>query len=156
MDANVYRIEKVRRRVVLVLAHGERLEGDVFVQMRSRSGSGPEEPLDLLNDDDLFFPLSVTERDVVLVAKDHLMWAESELPALDLAPEVPHLPVSVRITLADGSSVSGDVLLPEATARRSRLVDFLNAYAKRFLALHGPDRLCLVNRRWIAQTRPLS
>jgi hypothetical protein len=62
----------------------------------------------------------------------------------------------VRITLADGSSVSGDVLLPEVTAGRARLVDFLNAHTQRFLALHGPDRLCLVNRRWIAHARPLS
>ena len=59
-----YRIQKLRRSVEVTLANGHRLDGELFVQAMARFRLGPEEPLDLLNDDDSFLPLAMPAGDV--------------------------------------------------------------------------------------------
>ena len=65
---NRYRIEKLRRAVSVVLIDGRRLDGDVFLWDRTKLPSHPEEPIDLLNDDEPFFPFFRDEQDVLHVA----------------------------------------------------------------------------------------
>jgi hypothetical protein len=149
-----YRIEKVRRRVEIVLANGQRLDGDVFVPLLARVES-ESEPLDLLNDDEPFLPLVLPSGDAFLLQKSHIAIVGTPLPQGDDAIERGLVGMHVEVTLIDGSSHVGSIF-PEVRVNRQRLVDVLNDLALPFLALFTTEQLRLVNRIHIAYVRPLS
>lgn len=150
-----YRIAKVRCPVEVTLANGHRLDGDVFVQSAARFHDGPEEPIDLLNDDDPFLPLAASSGVVHLVQKAHIAVVGLPLPAGDEPVEAGVVGMRVEITLVDGSAHVGSVF-PELRADRPRLVDFLNDTPLQFLALFTTAQLRLVNRVHIAYVRSVS
>jgi hypothetical protein len=151
-----YRIEKTRRRVEVTLANAKRLEGDVFVQPFARFRSGPEEPLDLLNDNsDPFLPLGLTNGDILLVQKSQIAVVGTELPEVDDSVERGVVGMHVELALIDGSTLSGSIF-PEVRMGRPRLVDILNDTKQPFIALFGADELQIVNRALIAHARPIS
>lgn len=156
MMSDDYRIEKTRQRVAVTLANAKRLEGDVFVQPFARFRSGPEEPLDLLNDhSDPFLPLGLTNGDVLLVQKSQIAVVGTELPGVDDSVERGVVGMHVELGLIDGSTLNGSIF-PEVRMGRPRLVDILNDTKQPFIALFGSDRLQIVNRAMIAHARPLS
>ncbi len=63
----LFRVEKLRRAVRVVLIDGRRLEGDVFLAERTRVRAEPQEPIDLLNEEAPFFPFFLNEQEVLLV-----------------------------------------------------------------------------------------
>lgn len=150
-----YRIEKTRRRVDVTLANGQRLEGDVFIQPFARFRTGPEEPLDLLNADDPFLPLSLTNSDLLLVQKSQIAVVGTALPSIDDSVERGVVGMHVELVLIDGSALIGSIF-PEVRMGRPRLVDILNDSKQPFIALFGTDLLQIVNRALIAHARPLS
>jgi hypothetical protein len=150
-----YRIAKLRCPVDVTLANGRRLDGDVFVQSVGRFRSGPEEPLDLLNDEDPFLPLACSDGTVCLVQKAQIAVVGTALPAGDESVEGGIVGMRVEFTLIDGSAHVGSVF-PELPADRPRLVDFLNDTPLQFLALFTAEQLRLVNRVHIAYVRPVS
>ena len=150
-----YRIAKLRCPVELTLANGQRIDGDVFVQSVSRFGTGPETPIDLLNDDDPFLPVVAGTGEVWLVQKAQVAVVGVALPADDDPVDTGVIGMRVEFTLVDGSSHVGSVF-PELPADRPRLVDFLNDTPLHFLALFTADQLRLVNRVHIAYVRPVS
>ena len=152
---NRFRIEKLRRAVSVVLTDGRRLEGDVFLWERTRVRSEPEEPIDLLNEDEPFFPFFLDDQEVLLVAKAQVIRAETAAPEGDLAAEMPDGAMAVEITLIDGSAISGFVPV-EKRGEQTRLLDFLNGYAKRFIPVFWGEQVCLVNRSQIASVSQLT
>ena len=131
------------------------LSGEMFVQSYSRRGDGPENPEDILNDDEPFFPLALDDGNTLLVAKDQVMEAHIE----ELPDEDPELRNSVRaamveLTLAGGTARTGTMYL-EVRTDRPRLLDFLNKYEQRFFLLHSSDGVRLINRHLIEHVRPL-
>lgn len=150
-----YRIEKLRRTVVVVLRNGRRLHGDVFVASHARLHDGPEDPSDHFNDHTPFFALSLTEGNVLLVAKEQVAWVELMAEGADNSFEVPNVGLEVEVEMADGATASGSVF-PETRVERARLLDFLNEYAPPFLAVFAADRIRLVNRRVIAHVKQLT
>lgn len=149
-----YRIEKVRHRVELTLANGQRLEGDIFLQAFARFRAGPEEPLDVMNDAaDAFLPLVLPSGALLVVQKAHIAIVATELPPSDEATESGVLGMRVEITLVNGETRSGSVF-PEVRADRPRLVDFLNDTPLHFIPLFAADRLLLVSRAHIAYASP--
>ena len=150
-----YRIQKVRRAVELTLANGQRLEGDVFVQLTARFRTGPADPLDLLNDDESFLPLVIGSGDAYLVQKAQIAVVGTRLPEGDDAVDRALVGMNVELTLIDGSTHIGSLFL-EVRATRQRLVDALNDLSSPFLALFTADQLRLVNRRHIAYARPVT
>ena len=150
-----YRIEKTRRRVEVTLANARRLDGDVFVQSFARFRSGPEEPFDLLNDDDPFLPVGLPNGDVLLVQKSQIAVVGTELPEVDDSVERGVVGMHVELGLIDGSTLNGSIF-PEVRTGRPRLVDILNDTKQAFIALFGSDQLQLVNRALIAHARPVS
>ena len=150
-----YRIEKLRRPVVVVLRNGRRLDGDVFVGSQARLHDGPEDPSDHFNDHAPFFALSLREGEVLLVAKEQVAWVELVPQAADDSFDIPNVGLEVEVELADGSTASGSVF-PETPVERARLLDFLNEYAPTFLAVFAADRIRLVNRRVIAHVKQLT
>ena len=150
-----YRIEKVRRAVEVTFTNGLRLDGDVFVQTATRFGAGPEEPLDLLNDDEPFLPLVLDTGAAYLVHKAQIAVVGTRLPEGDDAVERAVIGMKVELTLIDGSTHVG-CIFPEVRANRQRLIDALNDLSLPFLALFTTEQLRLVNRRHIAYVRPVT
>ena len=150
-----YRIEKLRRPVAVTLTNGHRLDGDVFVQASARFGAGPEEPLDLLNDDESFLPLVLTTGGAYLVHKAHIAVVGTPLPVGDDAIDRAVVGMKVELVLIDGSSHVGSIF-PEVRVDRPRLIDALNALSLPFVALFTTEQLCLVNRRHIAYVRQVN
>ena len=151
----LFRVEKLRRAVRVVLTDGRRLDGDVFLAERTRVRAEPQEPIDLLNETAPFFPFFLNEQEVLLVAKDQVTRVEMAAPDGDPAAEMPDGAMAVEITLIDGSSISGFVPL-EKRGEQTRLLDFLNGYAKRFMPVFWGEQVCLVNRLLIASVSQLS
>ena len=150
-----YRIEKVRRPVEVILANGHRLDGDVFVQTSTRFGTGPEEPLDLLNHDEPFLPLVLTAGDAFLIHKTQIAVVGTRLPEGDDAIDRAVVGMRVELTLMDGSAHVGSIF-PEVRADRQRLIDVLNDLTPPFVALFATEQLRLVNRRHIAYVRQVT
>lgn len=148
-----YRIEKIRRRVSVVLADGSRLDGSVFLRPVSRYRTRPEEPADLLNEADPFFVLE-HGGEALLLAKRNVARVELPVPDEDDS-DLAALGVPVEIALTDGSSCSGSIFL-DTPADRSRLLDFLNAYAFRFLPVIDARQVLLVNTDTIARVREVA
>ena len=150
-----YRIEKVRRTVEVTLTNGHRLDGDVFVRTANRFRSGPEEPLDLLNDDEPFLPLVLTTGAAYLVQKAQISVVGTRLPQGDDTMDRAVVGMKVELTLVDGCTHLGSIF-PDVRADRQRLIDALNDLSLPFVALVAADQLRLVNRRHIAYVRPVT
>ena len=150
-----YRIQKVRRPVEVTLTNGLRLDGDVFVQASTRFRAGPEEPLDLLNDDEPFLPLVLETGAAYLVQKAQIAVVGTGLPEGDDAVERAVVGMKIELTLIDGSAHVG-CIFPESRVDRQRLIDVLNDTSLPFVALFTADQLRLVNRRQIAYVRPVN
>jgi hypothetical protein len=150
-----YRIEKVRHRVELTLASGDRLEGDIFLQAFARFRAGPEEPLDVLNEHERFLPLVLASGELLLVQKSQIAVVATALPESDYAAETGIIGMHVEITFFFGETKHGSVF-PELRADRPRLVDFLNNTPLHFLPFFTADQLLLVSVAHIAYARPAS
>src|SRR3954469_11426469 len=148
-----YRIEKVRRRVEITLASGQRMEGDIFLQAFARFRPGPAEPIDVLNDSDAFLPLRLDSGDLVVVQKAQIAVVATSLPETDDV-ETGLVGMHVSFTFAHGGTLTGS-LFPEVRADRPRLVDFLNSSPLRFFPLFSSDRLHLVATAHIAFAHPV-
>ncbi|HKN68600.1 MAG TPA: hypothetical protein VJW73_20085 [Gemmatimonadaceae bacterium] len=151
----LFRVEKLRRAVRVVLTDGRRLDGDVFLAERTRSRAEPQEPIDLLNEDAPFFPFFLNEQEVLLVAKEQVTRVETAVPDGEATADMPDGGMAVEITLIDGSSISGFVPL-EKRGEQTRLLDFLNGYLKRFIPVFWGEQVCLVNRSLIASVSQLT
>ena len=151
----LFRVEKLRRAVRVVLTDGRRLDGDVFLAERTRSRAEPQEPIDLLNEDAPFFPFFLNEQEVLLVAKEQVTRVETAAPDGEAIAEMPDGSMAVEITLIDGSTISGFVPL-EKRGEQTRLLDFLNGYLKRFIPVFWGEQVCLVNRFLIASVSQLT
>jgi hypothetical protein len=146
-------VEKVRRRVTVVLDGGTRIDGDIFLQSVARHRLGPEAPSEMLNDRDPFFPLA-QGRESTLIAKRSVTQVEFASQPTDT--QLDGTPgVTIAIRFADGTELVGD-LYPETRAGRRRLLDFLNSDGEQFLAVHVASTVVLVNRRLIASVRQVS
>jgi len=150
-----YRIEKERVGVAVTTASGETVDGDIFVQTYARHRMGREEPSDIMNADEPYFPLALREGGTLLLAKDQVREVAYE-GALedDAANSVGARAAEIELVLINGDVRNGSVFL-EVSMDRPRVLDFLNRFDLRFLTLHTPDGIRLVNRRLIERVRPL-
>ena len=148
-------IEKFRYPVVVTMVDGARIVGDMFVQSIAPFRTGSEEPPDILNDADPYFPLAAADGETLLLAKDHVAEVEAVLPAReDDALAAVARPAVVEIVLASGAVRGGSILL-EHHSDRPRLLDHLNRLDERFLTLQSTEGVRLINRRLIVRVRPL-
>ncbi len=148
-----FRIEKERLPVTVTTESGERLSGDMFVQGYARRRLGREEAIDVLNDNDPYFPLALSDHSMVLVAKHRVR--DVDVPTGESSPgAVATRSVTVELVVAGGDAFLGEVRL-EVPFERPRLLDFLNRMQQRFITLHTADGIRLINSRLIERVRPL-
>lgn len=152
---DVYRIEKSRIPVIVTLAHGEELAGDMFVQGYAALHYGPERPTDILNDEREYFPLALSETETLLISKNSVREVNALSASRDdwrLLPAWRQQQLEVRLT--GGAVYSGTVDL-EVPAEDARLIDFLNKTPDQFLTVLTSEGTRLINRRFIVSVRPL-
>ncbi|HUF65781.1 MAG TPA: hypothetical protein VMM17_07370 [Gemmatimonadaceae bacterium] len=151
----MYRIEKSRIPVIVTLAHGEELAGDMFVQGYAASHYGPEQPSDILNDQHDFFPLALSESETLLISKLSVREVNALSSSRDDWRLVPAWRQQrVDISMVGGAVCSGTVDL-EVPDDSPRLLDFLNRMSDNFLSVLTSDGTRLINRRFIVTIRPL-
>jgi hypothetical protein len=149
------RIEKARVPVTVTLMSGARVAGEMFVQPHSRHQPGPEEPRDVLNDPEPYFPLATAWGDTLLIAKEQVRDVEStDVQVTDPMLRAGLLAAVVEVSLVDGTVLCGSMLL-EISSGRARLLDSLNTFGERFVALYMTSGARLINRRLIQYVRPL-
>jgi hypothetical protein len=145
-----YKIDKLRRRLSLILMDGRSLDGEIFLRPVSRFRTRPEEPTDLLNDPEPFFAL-VRDGNTTLVSKANVARAATATHAADDG-DVQLVGVPVEVTMHDGSLCRGSIF-PETRSDRPRLLDYLNSYRDRFLPVVDTRQVWLVNVNTIAHVR---
>jgi hypothetical protein len=152
-DSGTYRIQKTRVPVAIRLRGGGMLHGFVFAQ--STPYGGHEEPADVLNGREPFFPIQSRAGATLLVAKDQVLEAAPDVPAeLDELQRASARWAEVELTLEDGTRRRGSVAI-EMPHERPRVLDFVNLDGDRFLTLYAGGASTLVNRQAIACIRPL-
>lgn len=149
-----YRIEKLKRQVTVLLSDGTKLEGEIFLRPLSRYRPRPEEPIELLNDVEPYFPLLVRPGEAVILSKAGIASVETSLEEGE-DTEFTALGLPVEVTMTNGLTCAGSVFI-ESRAGRQRLFDFLNAFPSRFLPVVGARRICLVNTQCIAHVREVT
>src|SRR3954469_18990945 len=102
----LFRVEKLRRAVRVVLTDGRRLDGDVFLAERTKARAAPQEPIDLLNEDAPFFPFFLNEQEVLLLAKAQVSRVEAAATEGDELAGMPDGGMAVEISLNDGATIS--------------------------------------------------
>lgn len=154
-ETDVYRIEKSRIPVIVTLAHGEELAGDMFAQGYAALHYGPERPTDILNDPREYFPLALSDSETLLISKNSVREVNALSSSRDdwrLLPAWRQQRLEVRMT--DGAVCSGTVDLA-VPGESPRLIDYLNKMPDQFLAVLTSEGTRLVNRRFIVSVRPL-
>jgi hypothetical protein len=150
-----YCIQKERLAITLTLVGGEQLRGHIFVQPLAYAHHGREEPIDMFNDREPFFPLEVDSGGMLLVAKGGVM----EVSGITASEDDEVRRASARmallqVTLTGGITRFGSMRL-ELPSDRPRLLDHLNCGTERFLTLYTDRDVRLVNRAMIERVRPL-
>jgi hypothetical protein len=148
--SNEYHIEKVRRRVTVLLAGGQSLDGELFLQPTARYRAGPQDPAELLAEADPFFPLAAAGGPL-LVAKDQVVAVQFSGGTSDTGIEGA-ADAEVDVVCAGGVELRGHLYL-ETRADRPRLLDFLNTPDQRYITLTTPTAVCVVNCRHVVFVR---
>jgi hypothetical protein len=153
--AHDYRIEKTRIPVTLTMLGGDELHGHIFVSAVAPHGFGSEQPADLFNGSEPFFPFELDSGEVILIAKDRVAEVSGlGHPEDDTMRHLGSRMALVQVMLAGGAVRFGAVRL-ELPADRPRLVDYLNRITDRFITLYTSDEAHLINRMLIDRVRPL-
>ena len=152
---NEYRIEKNPHPVVLTLFGGERIPGAMFVQAHARRHPGREDPADILNEPEPFFPFRITTGETLLISKTRVVEVAGDVPSRKKNSMPSGTPtVSVEVTLVGGVLCRGLVYL-ESPGHEPRPLDFFNHLPQRFFALHAGDGVRLINRDFVERVHPL-
>src|SRR5690349_10112204 len=106
---NEYRIEKDRHPVTLTLLGGESITGVMFVQGHARHRSAREDPGDILNEPEPFFPLETQTGETLLIPKARVLEVAGDMPSQQLTARVPG--VMIAVTLVGGTVRTGAVFL---------------------------------------------
>ena len=152
---NEYKIEKDRHPVTLSLLGGEVIAGSMFVQGFARHRAAPEDPGDILNEPEPFFPLVAETGETLLIPKARVLEVAGDMPSQYQSAVGSTSPrVMVAVTLVGGLVRTGAVFL-DTPGPAPRPLDFLNHLPHRFFALHDTDGVRLINRDLIERVHPL-
>ena len=141
--------------MTLTLLGGERIVGAMFVQGHARHRSAREDPCDILNEPEPFFPLLTETGETLLIPKARVLEVCGDIPSQRLTARGTGAPgVMIAVTLVGGTVRTGAVFL-DMPGPAPRPLDFLNRLPERFFALHDTDEVRLINRDLIERVHPL-
>lgn len=149
---SIYRVEKSERNVTLFQVDGSVMKGVVFLSASAYNHLGRQSLVDLLQEQDQFFPFRSENDEFSVVHKNAITHIRYKPETK--GPEYCPLgnPETVSITFVGGEQLHGAIIidLPEG---RKRLLDFINA-ATGFFEVQSEDSRYLVNTAQIRNVRP--
>ena len=151
-----FSIPRVALPATLLLTHGARRRGKIYMMERVLPHTGPETPLEMLNRAEGFFPFQPEDHGVVLLvtkAQTVLLSVAADDAAQDPARLSAAKLVSVELTLVDGSTIRG-FAAAELPDHHARLLDYLNASVDPFFAVSAGEEFHFVNRAHVLYARP--
>lgn len=148
MSASQFRIPKSTREVSLWVHPEGQVIGALFLREQSIHHAGPEQPVEVLNQDAPFIVVQRKDPDELrFYNRNAIVRVEHAATAPPARAEQVVIPC--QLTLMDGARFEGEIretLAPD----RARLFDYLNLEADRFIKLHvEDDTVCLLNKSYI-------
>lgn len=143
------KIAKERRPVLLTLADGSEVKGEVFLSLYEAKRMGPQRVGELLNGGEVFLPVATAEG-MIHVNVSNIVTARTEMQSEWDDLETLGRKYTVRIKTHLGE-ISGEVFV-NLPREHSRVSDFLNQ-PDRFLRLSGPEEIVYVAARYILSVR---
>jgi hypothetical protein len=145
----------VRVPAVVTVQSGEVYPGHIHLLGGLHWQAGPETPLEMMNREEAFFPLTLENGLPLFFSKAQVVMVVPEWPPEDLA--APEAPVGDRhgltVQLTTGEEVTGEVTVaPRPT--RTRTLDHMNI-ATPFFLLETPGGARLINRAHVRVAHPL-
>jgi hypothetical protein len=142
-----------RLRAVVTLGSGALYPGYLHLLDGVHSGV-PETPLEMLNRPGGFFPLTLDDGAVFLLAKAQDAQVAPEWPPEGPEPwQVHGRRVRLQVTMTSGEELVGDVVV-SGRAGHNRPIDYLNATGP-FFELELESRPRLLHSAWVSVVRPL-
>jgi len=143
-----------KKKVPLTVSFvGEKnIRGSIFLSSQSPFRVGEELVIDLLNEEDPFFPFEIEEPPSIrIVSKKNIISANtSEASESD---EAIGKKERITVILSDGRRLSGELLI-EQPEHKSRVLDFFNAKEKGFFKLSDGAEIHYVNIEHVDQVLP--
>jgi hypothetical protein len=149
-----FRVEKSRVEATLTVSNGASVRGCFFVSANSRTHTGPEGVIDVLNGEAGFFPFEVHDAgstSTVLFNRHHIIFVELDDkneahrdPGYDVAVER-----TVKMLLSNGTRLRGSVRIFRPQGR-DRVSDFTRA-EETFRYLETKNRMYLINFRHVLE-----
>lgn len=154
MDDSSLRIPKKPMPVTLWVHPEGRVAGAIFLHLPGAEGGRGEQPIDVLNEATDFLVIQREPPEGVrfynkasIVRVEY--WDGTDAAGADGRP------LPCRITMMDGSLIDG-ALAKAAPVERSRLYDYMNDTAERFLKLLcGANEVMLINKSYVVCISPL-
>jgi hypothetical protein len=145
--------QRVAARVVL--AEGVVLAGDLHLMRRATYPTDSESPLEMLNRDEPFFALTLSEGGVVFVSKAQVavVGCQDLMPVDDPERASAAKLVALSVELTDGVEYRGRVTF-ELPPNRARALDYVNG-AGRFFTLWTDGMAQYINKSLVRKIRPL-
>ena len=144
---NQYQVKKERHAVAVFLSDGLVLEGAIFLAQFAARHQGSEQVLDLMLEEEIFFPLQAKDGSIQLINK----WAVTHIRWTPLCPptEVNATERPIHLTFIGGDTLDG-VLRAVLPSGQERVQDFLNL-TDDFFTLDAGDYQYVINRRQVRQ-----
>lgn len=142
-----------RVRAVVTLASGALYPGYLHLLDGVHAGV-PETPLEMLNRPGGFFPLTLDDGSVFLMAKAQVAQVVPEWPPEDAESwQEPGRRVRLQVTMTSGEELVGEAVV-SGPAGHSRPIDYLNAPGPFFEIEVGAGPR-LLSGAWVSVIRPL-
>ena len=148
IEHNEFFIEKEQLPVEVIMVTGEVLCGSLFVQPTWRRPSIEFDAPVLLNLQEPYFPLQLSDGSTRLLAKGHVVLIRGNAAESDGSKEGLGEPAPVMIQCSNGTCVRGSLTITRMTSKM-RVLDYLNHTAEEFIPLYQDDGTVLLNRRHI-------
>lgn len=147
MSTEILKVPKLKQKVSLWVHPEGQVVGSIFVLEQSPDHAGPEEVVDVLNQE---LPFIVLQKDkpeeLRFYNRNSIIRAEYNT---DTHPVDDATQLSCTLNMMDGSIIEGTIrenLPPDF----SRLFDYINQENARFIKLYFSDNdICLVNKSYI-------
>lgn len=154
METDIFRIPK-RLQAVSLWVHPEgKVVGSIFLHLQSNTGSGEEQPLEVMNQVDPFLVVKCDDpEELRFYSKKSIVRVQYEDAERAQSAEIVELPCCLH--MMDGSMVEGvikEFLPPE----HSRLFDYINIVDQMFIKTHlQGGEVCMVNKSYVMRITPI-
>ena len=146
-----FKVPKVKAPLTIHFVGGNSLSGEIFLSPQSQYHFGKEKMLEMLNNDEAFFPLEAeTTSSIRLIHKINIVFITTH-EEQEKGESGKH--VTVTIVRTDGENLIGDLIIEEPE-HRSRALDFFNSNKGLFFRLQTKDKIYYINSRYVSEILP--